>query len=78
MKRIVRAAVAFAVLTVAAGCGSVNQKFAEGVEGYTKEILPEYEAYVKADTKIKEDTRKIRLDSAAGLRRLIETAKENK
>ena len=59
---------------VAGCCGPSNAVLVKGVSGYTDVILPEYEAYIKADAKLAEATKKIRLDSAAGLRRLLEAA----
>jgi len=40
-------------------------------------MTSEYEAYVKADPKLKDDTKKIRLGTAQGLRKLIAQEEES-
>lgn len=72
--------VAFAALAMASGCGSVNQAFVDGVEASAVKsgLLAEYDAYVDADPKIKDpETRRIRKQSSARLRGLIEEARRN-
>lgn len=56
-------------------CGSASREAAyhDGVKQYTiaSGMTSEYEAYVEADSKIQPETKKIRKDTAAGLRKLI-------
>jgi len=58
-------------------CGSLSREAAyhDGVKQYTIEsgMASEYEAYIEADPKLKPETKKIRKDTAAGLRKLIAT-----
>ena len=58
-------------------CGSLSREAAyhDGVKQYTIEsgMTAEYEAYITADPKLKEETKKIRLGTAAGLKKLIAT-----
>jgi len=62
-------------------CGSLSRESAyhDGVKQYTLEagMTSEYEAYVKADPKLKDDTKKIRLGTAQGLRKLIAQEEES-
>ena len=74
MKRMRSMLFAALVLLSAAGCCAPDAAFVKAADGYADAILPEYEAYVKADATLSESTKKIRLDSAAGLRRLLEAA----
>lgn len=64
------------VLCLVAGC-SPDQAFVKGVEGYTDVILPEYEKYVDNDSRLNANDKKIRKDSAKGLRALIKEAKDD-
>jgi hypothetical protein len=41
-------------------------------------LLDEYDKYVEADPKINPETKKIRHDTATGLRKLVKTAQDNK
>lgn len=73
--------IALAVLVLAAaavgGCRCASEAaFYKGVQGYADVILPEYEKYVDSDPGLKPDTKKIRKDSAAGLRRLLAEEKK--
>lgn len=61
-----------------ASCKSPEKAFVDGVDGYSTVILEEYDTYLKADTKLSEETKKIRLATSAGLRSLIETAKKDR
>lgn len=58
-------------------CGTMSRESAyhDGVKQYTVEsgMTAEYEAYIDADPKLKPETKKIRKDTAAGLRKLIAT-----
>ena len=60
---------------VLGGC-SLDQDFVLAIDGYTKEILPEYRAYVERDPELSEDTKRIRLQSAERFQRLVDEAKE--
>jgi hypothetical protein len=40
-------------------------------------MVSEYEAYITADPKLKDDTKKIRLGTAAGLKKLIAQEEES-
>ena len=66
--------ICFPVL-IAAKC-MPDQQFVKGVEGYTDVILPEYERYINADSRLNEDDKAIRLESSTGLKALIEEAKD--
>ena len=66
--------IAIVLVGLMVGCASPDPLLVKGVSGYTDVILPEYEAYIKADPKLSDTTKKIRLDSAAGLRRLLEAS----
>lgn len=56
-------------------CGNASREaaFHDGVEQYAVKsgMLDEYEKYVDADPKIKDETKKIRKDTSKGLRALI-------
>lgn len=56
-------------------CGSASREAAyhDGVKQYTTSsgMLDEYEKYIDADPKLKDDTKKIRKDTSKGLRALI-------
>lgn len=58
-------------------CGNLSRETAyhDGVKQYAIEsgLLSEYEAYVKADPKLKDDTKKIRVGTATEFRKLIDT-----
>lgn len=58
-------------------CGNLSRESAyhDGVKQYTIEsgMTAEYEAYIEADSKLKPETKKIRKDTAAGLKKLIAT-----
>ncbi len=58
-------------------CGTLSREAAyhDGVKQYTVEsgMTAEYEAYIDADPKLKPETKKIRKDTAAGLKKLIAT-----
>jgi len=62
-------------------CGNLSREAAyhDGVKEYTLKsgMTDEYEAYVKADPKLKDDTKKIRLGTATGLRKLIAQEEES-
>lgn len=67
--------VAILALCVTGCCGNLSREAAyhDGVKQYTLEsgMTSEYEAYIEADPKLKPETKKIRKDTAAGLRKLI-------
>jgi hypothetical protein len=66
------AALACAAALSASACSSARERaFADGVEAYAATILPEYERYVDADPALKPETKRIRKETAAGLRRLV-------
>ena len=62
-------------------CGSLSREAAyhDGVKQYAIEsgMTAEYEAYVAADPKLKEETKKIRLGTATGLKKLIAQEEES-
>jgi hypothetical protein len=62
-------------------CGNLSRESAyhDGVKQYTIEsgMVSEYEAYITADPKLKDDTKKIRLGTAAGLKKLIAQEEES-
>lgn len=65
------------ILTLCAvGCCGVSSReaaFHDGVKQYTVSsgMLDEYDRYVDADPKLKDDSKKIRKDTSKGLRALI-------
>lgn len=76
MRKIALTALVLAALA-AGGCRCASEEaFYRGVRGYADVILPEYEKYVDADPALKPETKKIRKDSAAGLRRLLAEEKK--
>jgi hypothetical protein len=71
----------FAVLlcSAATGCCLFSKSDAAFIAGVDAGVngsglLDEYDAYIEADPKIKPETKKIRHDTAAGLRKLIKDA----
>lgn len=67
---------ALAIALVGTGCcGSASREaaFHDGVKQYAIEsgMLDEYEKYVDADPKLKDDSKKIRKATSAGLRALV-------
>ena len=76
----------FAVLVVLAALGfsgcalfeSPNKAFVAGVDAGVNSsgLLDEYDKYIDADPKLKDDSKKIRHQTAASLRKLIEDAKK--
>lgn len=71
--RVLLVAVAM-LMTV--GCASVNKQFADGVDGYTQTILPEYKTYIAKDSSLDESTKKVRTQSADRLQALVDEAKK--
>jgi len=66
----------------AVGCGgnlSRESAYHDGVKQYTiaSGMTSEYEAYIEADPKLKPETKKIRKDTAAGLRKLIDQEEQS-
>lgn len=58
------------------GCAGLNKQFVAGIDGYAQVILPEYRAYVDKDTSLSPSTKKIRVESADGMRALIDEAQK--
>ena len=76
MKKVLLIAVLIvAVLGMCAGC-TANKQFVDGVDGYTKVVLPEYKAYVQADPKLDADSKRIRVQTADKLQALVDEAKK--
>ena len=75
--RFVSSLILVAVCLVS-GCGSVNEAFLKGVDAYANDsgLLNEYDRYVDADPALAPETKKIRKDTAAGLRKLVAEAKK--
>jgi len=73
MKVVMLAVVVAISLTGCCGTSSREAAFHDGVKQYTlaSGMLDEYEKYVEADPVIKPETKKIRKDTAKGLRALI-------
>lgn len=57
---------------------SPNKAFVAGVDAGVNSsgLLDEYDKYLDADSKLKDDSKKIRHQTAASLRKLIEDAKK--
>lgn len=71
-----RSLIACALTLLMVGCcGNLSREAAyhDGVKQYALEsgMLNEYEAYVAADPKLKDETKKIRKGTSEGLRKLI-------
>lgn len=65
------------VITFIAGCKGLNEDFVRGVDGYTKVILPPYKNYIKNDTKLDADSKRIRIQTADKFQQLVDEAKKN-
>lgn len=63
------------VVVSVSGC-SLNRQFVKAVNGFTTTILPEYKEYIKKDSSLDEDTKRIRTQSADKLQEIINSAKE--
>ena len=48
------------------GCVGLDarKEFAKCVDGYTRQILPEYKAYIEKDPSLEQDTKRIRTQTA--------------
>lgn len=64
------------LLLILFGCG-VNKHFVNGVDGYAKVILPEYENYIIMDSRLADESKYIRLETVESFRKLIEEAIED-
>ena len=76
LSAVLVAAVGFAAATTT-GC-SVHEQFVTAMdEGLNRSgLLDEYDAYVDADPKLKPETKKIRKETSALLRKLVQDAKK--
>ena len=61
------------IVAALAGC-TPNAQFVRAVDEHCSVILPEYQAYVAVDPGLDAASRRIRIESAASLERLIEAA----
>ena len=81
MRVLTTVLLAFSAL-MSVGCGSVNEAFVNGVDAYANDsgMLNEYDRYVEADPTLDADSKRIKKDTSAGLRRLVaeEKAREKK
>ena len=59
----------------AQGGGTTFEALLADIDRRTSTLLPQYDAYVTADTKISADTKRIRLQSSTGWKNLIATSK---
>jgi len=53
----------------------IDKTFVQGVDSYTRVIIPEYKQYVDWDLRLSPDTKRIRKQSADKLQELIDEAK---
>lgn len=78
MRRFVLTAALLALVGASAGCsilfGSVNRNFAEASKAYAEVVFPEYDAYLDGDATLSANDRRIRKDTIAGWRALIDAA----
>lgn len=77
MKKIAFFFVVILVFGLVGCCAGREAAFADGVEQYAVKsgLLAEYDAYIDADPNLKSETKRIRKDTSAGLRRLIDEEK---